>query len=120
MIASRTITNASNFMLSSFVQEIKVLNFLPIMPVLSGIAEVHLLYCTEKIIEINYCLFCCINYSKNPGKSQFTIWIEVSLTESFPRLSPDTKSGSEENAQAGVPPPSVCEKYSKGMRKDTG
>ena len=41
MIASRTITNASNFMLSSFVQEIKVLNFSPIMPVLPGIAEAY-------------------------------------------------------------------------------
>jgi len=39
IIANRTITNASNFMLSSFVQEMKVLNFLPIASVLSGIAE---------------------------------------------------------------------------------
>ena len=41
MIASKTTTKASNFMLSSFVQEIKVLNFLPMAPVLSGIAEVR-------------------------------------------------------------------------------
>jgi hypothetical protein len=41
MIASNTITKASNFMLSSFVQEIKVLNFLPMSTVLSDIAETH-------------------------------------------------------------------------------
>lgn len=41
MIASKTTTKASNFMLSSFVQEIKVLNFLPMASVLSGIAEVR-------------------------------------------------------------------------------
>ena len=41
MIASKTITKASNFMLSSFVQEIKVLNFLPMTPVLSSVAEVR-------------------------------------------------------------------------------
>ena len=41
MIASNTITKASNFMLSSFVQEIKVLNFLPMTPVLSSVAEVR-------------------------------------------------------------------------------
>lgn len=41
MIASKTTTKASNFMLSSFVQEIKVLNFLPMTPVLSSVAEVR-------------------------------------------------------------------------------
>ncbi len=39
MMASKTITNASSFKLSSFVQEIKVLNFSPIMPILPGIAK---------------------------------------------------------------------------------
>ena len=41
MIAIKTTTKASNFMLSSFVQEIKVLNFLPMTPVLSSVAEVR-------------------------------------------------------------------------------
>ena len=46
MIASRTITNASSFKLSSFVQEIKVLNFSPIIPVLPGIAEAYFTHVT--------------------------------------------------------------------------
>ncbi len=55
MMASNTITNASNFMLSSFVQEIKVLNFSPMAPVLSNIVEAsQRKNVDERVSAINY------------------------------------------------------------------
>ena len=48
-------------MLSSFVQEIKVLNFLPMTPVLSGIAETRSFYRIIKIKSYNTLLY-FINY----------------------------------------------------------
>ena len=62
MIASNTITKASNFMLSSFVQEIKVLNFLPMAPVLSGIAEIRSTLSNYKKINSYNILLHFINY----------------------------------------------------------
>jgi hypothetical protein len=48
-------------MLSSFVQEIKVLNFLPMTPVLSGIAEISSIYRIKKTKSCNSLLH-FVNY----------------------------------------------------------
>ncbi len=69
MMASNTITNASNFMLSSFVQEIKVLNFSPMAPVLSSIVEAsQIKNVDERVSVINY-------YHRELHKSKISLFI---------------------------------------------